>query len=520
MNAPACLPAVLRDTARRYPDHDAVVDGTVRMTYGQYDAAVLELARAAIGHGVRRGDRVAIWSQNSWQWCVAALGLQAAGAAIVPVNTRFSGREAAQVLHRSGARALLATRGFLGKDYPGMLHDADPSLARLPVIIMDGDPGPDLSWRGFLDCGRDVSDARALAQLDSVGGQDIADIVFTSGSTASPRGVVQPHSHVLIGMTALSRARTLCSQDRSLVLAPLFAQFGLRGLAADIICGATTVVQSVFDPARLFELLERERITDFAGPPTLMAALLTPAASKWDLSSLRVALIGSTTVPPELVRSLLENRVFEHVFTAWGLTEACGAVTIVPAGDDIGRIAGTSGKPLEHVQLRAVKEDGSIARPGEQGELQVKSTTNMLCYLDEPELTQQTLLDGGWLRTGDIGLIDEQGYVRITDRLKDMLMVGGFGVASAEVEAVLRTHPDIREAAVVGRPDERLGEVGVAFLVPETEHEIDSDAVIAWCRGAMANYKAPQAVHVLDALPLNASLKVDKILLRDKAASF
>jgi acyl-CoA synthetase (AMP-forming)/AMP-acid ligase II len=251
-----------------------------------------------------------------------------------------------------------------------------------------------------------------------------------------------------------------------------------------------------------------------------MAALLAPAAAAFDLSALRVGVIGSTSVPPDLVRGLLDNKIFDHVFTAWGLTEACGPLSVAPVDADPERIAHYAGLPLPHVRLRVVKADGTVGGPGDEGELQALNPTNMLGYLGEPELTAQTIVDGGWLRTGDIGVIDADGWVKVTDRLKDMIIVGGFNVASAEVEAKLRTYPGIAEAAVVAMPDERLGEVPVAFVVARADSRVAPDEVIAWSRAEMANFRVPRRVEVLDRLPLTASLKVDKLALRELARAF
>jgi acyl-CoA synthetase (AMP-forming)/AMP-acid ligase II len=512
----ASIPATLRAIAARHAAREAIVDGKVRLTYAELDCGVIDACRGLIAMGVQPGDRVAIWAQNCWQWCVASLGISAAGAVIVPINTRFRGQEAARLVRDSGAVTLFTTVGFLGADYPDMLRQAAPSCGDLPTVVMTGDAaGKDLTWESFLGGGETVAETEALERIDAVKTEDICDIMYTSGTTGISKGVVQTHGKNLLAMGSFAQALGLSPEDRNLVLAPLFAQFGLRGgLYMDVMTGATTILDSVFDPKRIFDVIERERITTLPGPPTIMSALLSPNAAGRDLSSLRIAIMGSTVIPEDIVLGLLDNNVFDHVVTAYGLTEACGPVSVSALQDVPAQIASFAGRVLKHLEIRVTAPDGNPVAPGERGELLVRGATVMNGYLNDPELTAATIDEDGWLHTGDIGLVNSQGYVQITGRLKDMFIVGGFNVYPAEVETAIREHESVRDVALIGIPDERLGEVGAAFIVCEPGHELDPQALTGWCRGVLANYKVPRVFVQLDELPLNSSLKVDKLVLR------
>jgi HIP---CoA ligase len=520
-HTPSSLPAVLRETARRHTAVDAIVDGEVRMTYGELDRSVLNAARALIALGVAPGDRVAIWAQNSWQWCVAALGVAASGAVIVPINTRFRGKEAAQIIGDSQPVALFTTTGFLGADYPATLREAAPQHANLPVIVMDGDvAAQDLSWSEFLRQGEKVSEHDAIRRLEAIRADDLLDIMYTSGTTGFPKGVVHTHGKNLQAVTALASALTLGPGDRTLTIAPMFAQFGLRGgLYMDVLFGATTVIDAVFDVNRAVDLIEKERVTIMPGPPTILSALISPLAVGRDLSSLRVAVLGSTVIPEELIIELLDKKIFAHVLTGWGLTEACGIISMSLLTDPPHRIATSAGKVVDHMQVKVIGPDGSTLPAGEPGRLLVRGPTVMNGYLGDETQTAQVIDADGWLDTGDIGLVDAEGYVTITGRAKDMVIVGGFNVYPAEVEAAMRAHPAVHEVALVGMPDERLGEVVAAFVVAEPGVSFDADEFAAWCRSEMANHKVPRAIVELDALPLNSSLKVDKQRLRSQTAT-
>jgi HIP---CoA ligase len=471
--------------------------------------------------GVAPGDRVAIWAQNCWQWSVATLGIAAAGAVTVPINTRFRGREAAQLISDSRPVALFTTTGFLGADYPSMLRAVAPEQASLAMIVMSGEVATgDLSWSEFVGRGTAVTEVEVLARLEAIGPDDVSDIMYTSGTTGFPKGVVQTHGNNLQAVTALGRALALVPGDRNLTLAPMFAQFGLRGgIYMDLVVGATTVVDAVFDAKRIVDLTEKERITVLPGPPTILATLLSPLADGRDISSLRIALTGSTVIPEELVIELLDRKVFAHVVTGWGLTEACGLVSSSLLTDTPERISTSAGKVVDYLQVKAVDANGVTLPANTPGELLVRGPTVMNGYLGDPAITAQTIDADGWLHTGDLGSVDAEGYVHITGRTKDMVIVGGFNVYPAEVEAAIRAHPAVHEVGIVGMPHERLGEVVAAFVVAHPGEPLDTEALIAWCRGELANHKVPRAVVVLDELPLNSSLKVDKLLLRDRAAA-
>jgi acyl-CoA synthetase (AMP-forming)/AMP-acid ligase II len=519
IDAADTIPAVLRATAARDPDRDALVDGHVRLTYRELDRAVIAAAGGLLALGVQPGNRVCVWAQNCWQWCVASLGIVAAGAVLVPINTRFRGGEAAYLIDNSESVALFTTTGFLGADYPGMLRAASAEPVTLPIIVMDGQASAkDLTWSAFLSGGDAVSEAEVLRRMGAIDPVDVSDVMYTSGSTGFPKGVMQTHANNLLAMRALAESLQLGPRDRNLVLAPLFAQFGLRcGLFIDMVAGATSVLDSVFDGERIIELIERERVTMLPGPPTILAALLSPLAAGRDLSSLRITIMGSTVIPQELVVNLIENKIFENVVTAYGLTEACGPVSVSQLTDSAAQVATYAGRVLDHVEVKVVDTDGGALAPGEHGELLVRSPAVMTGYLNDPEQSAATIDEDGWLRTGDIGAVTDDRYVQITGRVKDMVIVGGLNVYPAEVEAALREHDAVREVALIGVSDDRLGEVGAAFIVREPGFVFDADGLYRWTREVLANYKVPRFFVEVDHLPLNSSLKVDKLALRERA---
>jgi acyl-CoA synthetase (AMP-forming)/AMP-acid ligase II len=516
------IPAMVRDAAHRFGTTEAVVDGDRRVAYTELSAAVTDAARALVASGVGRGDRVAVWAPNSLEWIVAALGVTTAGAALVPVNTRFKGTEAGYVLARSGARVLFTVRGFLDTDYPALLAEAGVELPALEhTVLLSGEPderaGP---WHAFLDRGRAVPAADVDAGIAALGPDDPADIVFTSGTTGRPKGVVMTHGQTLRAYLDWCDFADLRQGDRYLVVNPFFHIFGYKaGLLATLMRGATIFPVAVFDAPKVLEIVERERITVLPGPPTLYQSLLDcPDHTTRDISTLRVAVTGAADIPVELIRRIREDLPFERILSGYGLTEA-GTVTGSRPDDDFEHIATTVGVPWPGFEVRTVDDAGAPTATGEAGEVAVRGDTVMRGYLDDPEATADAIDADGFLHTGDLGTLDADGYLRIVGRIKDMFIVGGFNAYPAEIENLLLRHPRISQVAVIGVPEERLGEVGMAFVVLDAGPPIEAAEIVEWARAEMANFKVPRFVEFVDALPLNATGKVVKDELRARVAS-
>jgi HIP---CoA ligase len=488
------IPEMVLSAADRFGDAEAIVDGPLRLTFSQIVERIRWAAGAFADLGIGKGDRVAVWAPNSAEWIIAAFGLLTAGGVLVPVNTRFKTEEAGDIIARSGVKAVLVQKGFLGQDYT--------APAGTPVIDLKSD---------FLSSGSPFE--------RMVSGSDISDIIFTSGTTGRPKGAMMNHRQTLRMYEEWATLADLREGDRYLQINPYFHTFGLKaGLITSFLRGATMLPVAVFDVDTVVEIIAREGITMLPGPPTLYHSLLT-VGDKSKLSTLRAGVTGAADIPVELVRRIHDELPFQTLMTGYGLTEA-GNVTLSLPGDSFEDVATTAGVPCEGVEVR-IADDGEVLARG-YGVMQG--------YLDDAAATAQAIDGDGWLHTGDLGSFTDgsdggdpprpasldsrspRRRLRIVGRKKDMFIVGGFNAYPAEIEGFLVSHPAIAQAAVIGVPDERLGQVGKAFVV--RNGDVTADELIGWCRDRMAGFKVPRAVQFLDSLPLNATGKVMKDQLR------
>ncbi len=535
------IAAMLVDRAERSGSDPAVLEDGRVLSWAALHEAARSFAAVLVEDGLEVGDRVAVWAPNRSEWIVSALGLWLAGAAVVPVNTRFKGPEASVVLERSGAKVLAVVGRFLGTDYLGMLRRADTDLPALRHTIVIGG-GADMSGTGVSGTGVSGADISGVAgrtepweaalaraggagraevdrRVARLGRDDVSDILFTSGTTGVPKGVVQTHGRTLNVATDWVAMAGLRGGDRYLMINPYFHMFGLKaGILASVAAGAVMIPEPVFDLDRVLETVQREKVTVLPGAPTVYQSILDhPRVGQFDLSSLRVAVTGAADIPVELIRRIRAELPFSTIVSGYGLTEA-GTATGTGPEDDFEAIATTVGRPRPGFEIRLVDPQGCDVAPGDSGEVLLRGGSVMAHYLDDPESTAATISEDGWLRTGDLGSFDAAGRLRIVGRVKDMFIVGGFNAYPAEIENLLLGHPDIRQAAVIGVPDPRMGEVGMAFVVARTGAGLSDAGVIEWARGQMANYKVPRRVRLVDELPLNAAGKVEKETLKRQAA--
>jgi acyl-CoA synthetase (AMP-forming)/AMP-acid ligase II len=508
---PPTIPAAAAAAARRFRDTPALIENGISWSFEQIYLDARAAASAFLLHGVARGDTVAIWAPNCREWILAAIGAQMAGAAIVPLNTRLKGREAGEILRRSHAKMLISAGTFLNTDYDALLRDE--SIPELGDRLFFDDNRAS-NWNEFVRTGRGADDSAVDSAVDALGPEDISDVLFTSGTTGSPKGVLSAHGLVLPMFMSWADTVDLRHGDRYLIVNPFFHTFGYKaGWVCCLMLGATMLPMPQFDVTQTAHLIERERVTFLPGPPTLFQSLLADRASRiWDSSSLRVAVTGGAAVPPILIERMQRELGLQTVITGYGMTE-CGAITMCRPGDSIDRISTTCGRAMPGLELRILGDGAELACDA-AGEILVRGSGVMKGYLEDPQATAEAIDADGWLHTGDIGTLDSEGYLRITDRKKDIYITGGFNCYPAEIEALLCIHPAIEVAAVIGIPDERLGEVGKAFVVSRPGQQITSATLIAWARDNMANYKVPREIEICRELPKNAAGKVLRTELR------
>ncbi|MCP1471717.1 acyl-CoA synthetase (AMP-forming)/AMP-acid ligase II [Sphingobium sp. OAS761] len=507
---PETIPASAKAAAEKWPYAVGLIEGDRHWTFAKIWADARLSASALLGMGIGHGDRVAIWAPNCRAWVIAALGAHIVGAAIVPLNTRFKGQEAADIIRRSHAKLVFAPQNFLDTDYKTLLSAED--LPDMQEVIYT-----DTGFAAFLARGKGPDDPAVDAAFDRLSGDDISDIIFTSGTTGRPKGAIATHRQVVQTFGDWAVRVDLREGDKYLIVNPFFHTFGYKaGWVNCLTRGATIVPMAMFDGAEMVRQIEQNRISFLPGPPTIYLTLLQELAGDKprDFSSLRVAVTGAAPVAPSLVDRMRTELGMSNIVNGYGMTE-CGVISMTCQGDDAETVAHTCGYPMPGMEIRCVDDDGKDVPIGEAGEFWVRGHSVMKGYLDDATATAEAIDPDGWLHTGDIGTIDARGYLKITDRKKDMYISGGFNCYPAEIEKLLAAHPAIETAAVIGIPDERMGEIGKAFVVLRPGAEADERGIIGWAREHMANYKTPRKVAFVDALPRNAGGKVLRTALRE-----
>jgi acyl-CoA synthetase (AMP-forming)/AMP-acid ligase II len=527
---PPTIPAALVRAARRWPDADALADGSVRITYRQYLERSVQLARGLISRGVGPGDRVVVWAPNSAEVALTAMAVAFAGGVLVPLNTRFTAYEAAALIRRAEAVAVLAFTGFLGRDYLASLRELG-ALDGLKAAVALRGPSSEgaLSLPELLALGEETDEAEVWARVRALEPADISDILFTSGTTGAPKGAMLRHGASTRAYTEYGRSLGLRHGDRMLGFPPFFHCFGLKAVVlTSVLYGAAVLPVPVFDVHQIATLIAAERITVLQGAPLLFQTLLDdPGVDRSSLSSLRVAGPGAMGSSPDLYRRLRDELGIRYFSPGYGLTEGTAIGARCYWFDDFETVSTTCGRIAPGIELRLAGLGGS--RPGgaagadgprsSDGEILLRGYNVMAGYLDDPDATAQAIDADGWLHTGDIGRVDEFGRLTITGRLKDMFLVGGFNTYPAEIEQTLAAHDAVADVSVIGVPDARLGEVGMAFVVLRPGSSVTDGELTAWARGRLANYKVPRHWRFVSGLQRNASGKVIKSALREQAKS-
>lgn len=505
------IPAAMRDAARRFGGKTALLPpDAAPMSFAALDALTDDVARALIAEGMAQGERVAIWAPNSCEWVAAALGTQRAGCVMVPLYERLRGREVAEILERAGANLVVTTA-----ELAELLRGRDLPHLRRVVCLRPGDAalaGREAGWDDFLSRGQAISGDALAARESAVTGDTISDIMFTSGTTGRPKGGVFRHSSSVAAGRIMQQYNGATERD---VFCPMgtFAHVGgyKQGWLTGIVSGAAICWGDAMDPNSVLRLIAKAGITIIPAAPITWAGILDhPERASFDLSRLRFAATGATTIPPELIRRLVTEMRLEQVGTGYGMTETCGMDAYTRPDDPAEKVVGTVGQAAPDTQIRIADGEGRDLATGETGEILVRNPRLLIEYLDDAAATAAAFTPEGWFHTGDVGSLDADGYLSITDRLKDMYIINGLNVYPAEIERALGTMEGAGQCAVIGVPEPVKGEVGAAFIVRTPGALLTEDDIIAWCRDNLASYKVPKYVTFVDDLPRTAMGKVVK----------
>ncbi len=519
----------IRDVLERAADEfgykTAIKEGDLQLSFTELEAMSWQAAAAFSAKNIEKGDRVAIWAPNVYEWIVAAIGLELVGGVLVPLNTRWKGSEVSDVLNRAEVKLLFTVESFQASPsteirYLDLLKDETLETIS-EIILLRGNSSQEgvNSFEHFLAEGERADSVLVEEAAAKISADDVMDMLPTSGTTGKPKLVMCGHGQNIRTVTTWADTNGLNQDDNYLIINPFFHSFGYKaGWLACLIKGATILPVLSFDLDAVLQQIQDDKVSMLPGPPTIYQSILAhPKRDQYDLSSLRLAVTGAAPVPVELVNRMRNEMDFEVVVTAYGMTETSGFVSICRPDDPAEIISGSSGRAMEGIECKIVDEKGNELARGETGEIWVRGYNVMQGYFGNEQATKDTITDDGWLKTGDVGVMDEGGYIDITDRIKDMIISGGFNVYPAELENTISSIKGVVQVAIIGIPDERMGEVGKAFIVKEQGSDLTVEEVAAYCKANMANYKVPRFIEFIDIMPMNASGKILKTDLRKLA---
>lgn len=511
-------------TVARFPNKEAIVlpHQNIRWTYQEFNAQVDRLARGLLARGYAKGDRLGVWAPNLIEWVLAQYATAKIGVIQVNINPAYRSNELAYALRHSGCKGVIAARVFKTSNYVEMLAAVRDECPALEETIFVDEPGVPGDWASLLADGDALPAAAVAERMQTLAASDPINIQYTSGTTGTPKGATLSHRNILNNAYFEGIALNLTEQDRYCVPVPFYHCAGM--VCGNLLCtvvGATIVVPDVaFDPGATLKAVENERCTGMMCVPTMFIAMLShPDFEATDKSSLRTGAIGGSPCPIEVMKRLVTDFHMPEVGIIYGMTETSPISTQTAADDPIEKRVGSVGRVHPQLEIRiANPETGETCAYGECGEFQTRGYSVMLGYWNDEERTQQAITADGWMQTGDIGVMDEQGYVNIVGRIKDMIIRGGENIYPTEIEQFLYTHPDIQDVQVIGVPDEKFGEEVLAAIIMKPERPaLTVQDVKVFCQDKLAHYKVPRYLEIVQEYPMTVTGKIRKIEMREQA---
>lgn len=530
---------VLRHTAKAFPERDGLVFPQIglRMSYAEYDRQVDAIAKGLLALDIHKGGHVALWATNVPEWPMLQMATARIGAVLVNINPAYGLRDLEYALQQCDMKALFLIDTFRSSDYFEMLTNLIPELVKLEpdkifsdkfqllkrvVAIRGKSPKGVLKWQDFIEKGKKVADMVLADKTGVVEPDDLVNIQYTSGTTGRPKATMLSHRNILLNAYYVTECQNITEKDRMCIAVPFYHCFGcVMGTLGAVVRGAALISPAeYFDAASTLDAIEKEKATVIYGVPTMFVAMLEEDLESRDLSSLRTGVMAGSLCPPNLMREVIKRMDVEDITIAYGLTEASPAITHTRANDPVEIRTETIGKPLPGVEVKIIdiNDNGKTLGPNQQGELCCRGHNVMLGYYKNPEATAKTIDKDGWLHSGDVALMREDGYYQITGRIKDMINRGGEKIFPDEIEAFLLTHDAIEEVAVVAVPDKKFGEEICAWIRLQKGKTLSEEDIRAFCKGKIAHYKIPRYIKFVDSFPLTVTGKIQKFRIREQAA--